>query len=216
MTTETTYNRTALVTALISAVEGARLGTAEIRSLIDSRDKDMSLVAVELTSVFHELGYSDEHKEFFNGSFRSMLRNALRQYGSYGVKVSYKRTREYSDGDRELAADNSGSWFWHVQLDIQLQAKSDEDMQAIADSNEVIGDPVELSETAIVINKVLDSEKIDRVEAALTLLQSLSGPAAAHVVSKYLESKGVTSMREIRKAAAVEMPHAEPVQAAAS
>lgn len=202
--TDNTYNRTALVFALTAAVDGARLGTAEIRSLIDARDKDMSLVAVELTSVFYELGYSDEHKDFFNGSFRSMLRNGLRQYGSYGVKVSYKRAREYSNGDRALAADNSGAWFWHVQIDIDHRVKSDEELQAIAESEDVLGDPAELSETAKAINKVLDSEKIDRVEATLTLLQSLSDPAAAHVVGKYLDEKGVKSIRDIRKTAAVQ------------
>lgn len=200
------YNRSDLVTALRSAIDGARIGTAQIRSLIDNREKEMDLVAVELTSVFYELGYSDENKDFFNGSFRSMLRNALKTYGSYSVKVSYKRTREYTDGDRELVADNSGNWFWHVQIDVTKNVKSDDDYQAVAESNEVVGQPAEVSETELAINKVLESGKIDRAEATLVMLRSLTDPSAALVVQRYLEDKQITNIREIRKSAAIAAP----------
>lgn len=198
------YNRSALIESLRSVNNSSRLGTAQLRSMFAQYDNDWAKIEVEITRTFYELGYSDEHRDLFNGSFRSMVRNALKSVGSAALKkTSYKRTRTYTDGDRELTADDNGSWYWHVEVNIQVVVKSDEERSEVQESHEVVGEPVELTDTEKVLNKVLNTNNVDRVEATVTLLNSLTDPAAAFVIRTYLEQSGLTSIREIRQKAEI-------------
>ena len=201
MSNATAYNRDSLVQAIIDVRNGSRLGTAELRNLFADMADDWTAVERELISVFYELGYSLENKDLFNGSFRSMLRNALRIKGQFQVKVSYKKTRVYTDGDRELTADEKGSWFWHIGLTIGQKTKSDDDYQATEQGTEVVGQPIELTSTERMVDKLLQSEDIDRIQAARAMLNALSAESAGFVIAEYLQSHDVKTMAQLQKLA---------------